>query len=167
MKIRNLLGVCLLAALMIAPYIPAAHAETGASGLPIPRFVSIAAERANMRVGPDFRYPIEWVYQRRALPVEVIGEYDLWRQVRDIDGDEGWIHKQLLSSKRSAIVSVPLATLHKKPERGAAHILYAAQGVMGRLEQCEADWCEIEIGRTLGWIAKDQIWGVYAAEVFR
>lgn len=150
-----------------APSLSIAQAERGPSGLTLPRFVTIAAAKANLRVGPDFRYPIEWVYQRRGLPVEVIGEYDLWRQVRDIDGDEGWIHKQLLSGRRAAIVAVPLATIHKDAGAGSDHILYASKGVIGTLEQCEADWCEIEIAGTLGWIAKEQIWGVYAAEIFR
>ena len=30
----------------------------------------------------QLRYPVDWVYVRRRLPVEVIGEFDTWRQIR-------------------------------------------------------------------------------------
>ena len=50
------------------------------------RFVSLKAERANLRVGPGQRYPIEWVYTRPGLPLLVIAHFDQWRWVRDHEG---------------------------------------------------------------------------------
>ncbi|MBY0510362.1 MAG: hypothetical protein K2P94_09430, partial [Rhodospirillaceae bacterium] len=76
-----------------------------AAGLPIPRFVSLRTNPINLRTGPGVRYPVDWVYVRRHLPVEVIGEFDTWRQIRDPDGTEGWVHQQMLSGKRAAIVT--------------------------------------------------------------
>ncbi len=35
------------------------------TGLIIPRFVSLGASRANMRVGPGIQYLIKWVYVAR------------------------------------------------------------------------------------------------------
>jgi hypothetical protein len=52
----------------------------------IPRFAAFKTDDTNMRKGPGQRYPIEWVYKRRDLPVEVEREYDVWRYVRDADG---------------------------------------------------------------------------------
>ena len=40
------------------------------------RFVSLKAERANLRVGPGRRYPIDWVYTRPGLPLLVIAQFD-------------------------------------------------------------------------------------------
>ncbi len=47
----------------------------GRTGLPLPRFVSLRAAEVNMRIGPGVRYPIDWVYQRRNLPVEIVDEH--------------------------------------------------------------------------------------------
>src|SRR5688500_14225938 len=78
--------------------------EMQGSGLPLPRFVSIASDKAFVRTGPAPRYPIKWIYKKEGFPVEVIQEFDVWRKVRDLDGDEGWINKALLSDKRFVIV---------------------------------------------------------------
>ncbi|MET0407983.1 MAG: SH3 domain-containing protein, partial [Hyphomicrobium sp.] len=53
------------------------------SGLPVPRFVSLKSDRVNLRNGPGTDYPTGWVYRRAGLPVEVIKEFETWRQVRD------------------------------------------------------------------------------------
>jgi SH3-like domain-containing protein len=74
-----------------------------AGGLPVPRFVSLKSDRVNARAGPGQRYPVEWVFVRRGLPVEVVAESDLWRRVRDMEGVEGWVHKGLLSGQRTAV----------------------------------------------------------------
>ena len=93
----------------VHPAVAAAAAEqeglqlrsgAGATDLPIPRFVSIGADRANLRTGPGVRYPIVWVLQRRGLPVMVSAEFDHWRKIRDADGAEGWVHRSLLSGPR-------------------------------------------------------------------
>ena len=39
--------------------------------LPLPRFVSLRANEVNFRTGPGVRYPIEWVFMRAGLPVQV------------------------------------------------------------------------------------------------
>ena len=36
----------------------------GASGLPLPRFASLAASQVNVRTGPSTDHPIRWVYER-------------------------------------------------------------------------------------------------------
>jgi SH3-like domain-containing protein len=74
------------------------------AGLALPRFVSLRSDEVNLRTGPGTNYPVEWVYVRRGLPVEIIAEFDNWRKVRDIEGTVGWIHKSLLSGKRMAVI---------------------------------------------------------------
>ena len=63
----------------------------GASGLPVPRFVSLKSDRVNLRQGPGTEYPTAWVFRRAGLPVEVIKEFESWRQVRDAEGTTGWV----------------------------------------------------------------------------
>jgi SH3-like domain-containing protein len=74
------------------------------SGLSIPRFVSLSNSETNVRVGPGQEFPINAVYKRAGLPVEVILEYDNWRKIRDYEGAEGWVYHSLLSGKRTGII---------------------------------------------------------------
>ena len=71
----------------------------------MPRFVSLKADRTNLREGPSKDHRTTWVYQRAGLPVEITGEYGMWRKVRDSDGTEGWVLHNLLSGRRTAIVA--------------------------------------------------------------
>lgn len=137
------------------------------SGLPLPRFVSLAAEKVNARTGPGSRYPIAWQYQRRGLPVEVVAEYEYWRRIRDHDGTETWVHKNLTSGKRYAVVEGGVRSLFRKPDTDADVLLTAETGVQARLRKCpDAMWCQVEIAGTRGWMPRNYLWGLYPGEVF-
>src|SRR5690606_37820396 len=86
----------------------AAHAQNtavGPSGLPLPRFASLKSGRVNLRIGPGLKYPVEWLYLKSGVPMEIIQEYDNWRRVRDSEGAEGWVNQSLLSGRRTAIAA--------------------------------------------------------------
>ncbi|HEX6958730.1 MAG TPA: SH3 domain-containing protein [Ferrovibrio sp.] len=137
------------------------------SGLPLPRFVSLAADKVNARTGPGARYPIAWQYQRRWLPVEVVAEYEYWRKIRDHDGTEAWVHKNLTSGKRYALVDGTVRALYGKPDANAEILLTAEPGVEARLRRCpNLAWCEVEIAGTRGWMPRGYLWGVYPNEIF-
>ncbi len=51
-------------------------AAKGASGLPLPRFVSLKSKRVNMRIGPSTDYAVSWMYMKSGMPVEIIQEYE-------------------------------------------------------------------------------------------
>ncbi|MCH4092105.1 SH3 domain-containing protein [Acetobacter sp.] len=81
------------------------------TGLPLPRFAALRADDVNMRAGPGQRYPIQWVYHRRGLPVQIEREFDVWRLVEDSDGVKGWVHQAtLIGSRDFAIPSLPGTT---------------------------------------------------------
>ena len=97
------LGILVLTASFAAPAF--AQATKNASGLPLPRFVSLKAKKINLRVGPGKDYAVSWLYLKTGLPVEIIQEYDNWRRIRDADGAEGWVFHSMLSGERSAIAA--------------------------------------------------------------
>src|SRR5690606_10249241 len=98
-----MLGIMLAVFTPAAPPALAQTAAVGASGLPLPRFVSLKSGKVNLRIGPGLNYPVEWLYLRAGVPMEIIQEYDNWRRVRDAEGAEGWINQSLLSGRRTAI----------------------------------------------------------------
>ena len=162
-----LLALLALLSALAAPGAAAAEAPGRApSGLPLPRFVSLDADKVNVRTGPGVRYPIAWVFVRHHMPVEVIAEFELWRKIRDIDGAEGWAHRSLLSGRRWAIVTGEMRTLRRAPDQAAPPALFAEPGVQGRLRACDRELCKLEIQGLSGWLPRDQIWGVHPWEVF-
>ena len=171
----HVLGLILAVGLMLA-LIPnpvaaqagAAGVSTGASGLPIPRFVSLKASRVNVRIGPGEDYKIAWVFVRPGLPIEIIQEFETWRRIRDSDGTVGWVFQSLLSGKRNAVVApwsqgdpMPIRT---SADANSAISAYLGPGVMAELDTCQNGWCRLSGTDFRGWIAQDQLWGVYPGE---
>jgi SH3-like domain-containing protein len=137
------------------------------SGLPIPRFVTLAAEKVFVRTGPALRYPIKWVYQRESLPVEIIQEFDTWRKIRDMDGDDGWVHQSLLSGDRTGIVKGEANLgIRKDAATDARVIAWLEPNVVAALEACHGAWCEIKADGYEGYVERKFLWGIYDSEDF-
>ncbi|MGD9883792.1 SH3 domain-containing protein [Reyranella sp.] len=134
------------------------------SGLPIPRFASLKSDEINVRTGPGPRYPIEWVFKRKGMPVEIVAEYDNWRKIRDWQGASGWVYQGLLTGKRSFIVASKTASLHKTPATSAEIVARLEPEVMGEIRSCNGDWCRVRVSSVSGWIQRTALWGVYKSE---
>ena len=144
---------------------PAAKAGEAAATGPLPRFASLGSERINARTGPGNQYPIDWVFVRRGLPVEITQEFELWRKVRDMEGAEGWVHKSLLSGRRTALIRGPQTReLRREADEHTPTVARAEPGVIARLLKCRGTWCQVSVADRKGWIGKTQLWGVYPDE---
>jgi SH3-like domain-containing protein len=139
----------------------------GASGLPVPRFVSLSSDKVNMRAGPGVRYPIAWVYRRKGTPLIVTAEFEYWRKVRDASGTEGWMHRSLLSGRRMAVVQGKIAVLRRDASTSATPLLRAEPGVLARLQACQRGWCRLAFGDREGWLRRDDIFGALPNEDFQ
>jgi len=133
---------------------------------PLPRFVTIASDKAYVRTGPERKYPVKWVYQYKGLPVEIILEFDHWRKIRDKDGDEGWMHQSLLSGRRGAIINAYEAvTMRRKPESDARAVAKLRPGVVVSLKECAPSHCFIKANGFKGWVDRTDLWGLYTDEI--
>ena len=170
----TLVGLGLLSAI-----IPSAEAlaatgtqgvSRGPSGLPLPRFVSLKSGRVNARIGPGVNYPVEWLYLKPGLPMEIIQEYDNWRRVRDADGAEGWVNQSLLSGRRTAIAAPwqkgkdARINLLAGPDPSSPTRAMIEPGVIGTIRACNGDWCEMTFDGYTGWISQSLVWGAYPGE---
>jgi SH3-like domain-containing protein len=154
----------LLAGLAAGGLAPATGAEIN---LPVPRFVSLRSDEVNVRTGPGVRYPIDWVFVRKTMPVEVLAEVDTWRKIRSLDGTEGWVHQSMLTGRRTAVViGSQTRTLYKRNDAATATVALLEPGVIAGLLECRDAWCRIEAGGQKGWLPRDQIWGVLPSENF-
>jgi SH3-like domain-containing protein len=142
---------------------PPAAAQRKGSGLPIPRFATLKSGEVNVRTGPGPRYPIDWVFTRKGMPVEIVAEYENWRKIRDWQGAGGWVYQGLLTGKRSFVVA-KVAALHKTPARNAEVIAKLDPEVMGEIRSCMGEWCRVRTATVSGWLERTEIWGVYKSE---
>jgi SH3-like domain-containing protein len=169
-----------------------AESATGASGLPVPRFVSLKADRVNLRAGPSTDYPTSWIFRRAGLPVEVIREAEGWRQVRDAEGTTGWVLQTMLSGRRTALVlpwdakpgdakpgdatageikaaaaTVPEVELRQSDNDRAPAIAKIEAGVIASVRSCDKRWCHITVGDFKGYVEQKKLWGVYDGEIVK
>ena len=110
-----------------------------------------------------------WIYQHAGLPVEIIGEFDTWRRIRDSEGSEGWVLASLLSGRRTALVAP-----WRKTEEAQLYAKLGAPGVAAKLQSgvlvnvktCQAGWCRVFGEGFDGFIKQGDLWGVYPDESF-
>jgi SH3-like domain-containing protein len=153
------------------PVEPPKQAEADTSkgsntNLPLPRFAALRSDEVNLRAGPGTRYPIEWVYKRRELPVEIQREFEVWRLVQDPDGTKGWVHQATLTGRRSFIVTGGDATLRRDAQDSASSVAILKPGVIGHIRSCAAasDWCQVQAGDYRGYLKRGQFWGTLPGE---
>lgn len=147
----------------------------GASGLPLPRFVSLKSRRVNIRIGPSVDYAVSWMYTKEGLPMEIIQEYENWRRVRDAEGTEGWVNQALLSGDRSAIAAPWMrgkgkdifVNMRREAQNSSPVVAKLEPGVIIRIKECTGDWCRAQAGSAEGWVSQGEIWGAYPGEAFK
>ena len=182
-KLDRILTVALLSAPLACGAAARLQAQASAtagqvqgSGLPLPRFVSLKSDRVHIRQGPGTDYKVLWVFQRAGLPVEVISEFEGWRQVRDSAGATGWVVQVLVSGRRTALVvpweakqgAAPVQVPLRSDDREAAGVVAVVEaGVIANIRSCDGRWCYVSIADYRGYIEQKKLWGVYEGEVVK
>ncbi len=149
---------------------PAPKIDKGpVTGLPIPRFVSIKADKVNVRKGPSRDHGIAWIFQRAGLPVEITAEFENWRRIRDSDGAEGWVMQSMLSGRRTALVAPwskdRMLSVRRTSNDAAPVVARLEPGVLGAIEACSGEWCRLDGEGFDGWIRQSDLWGAYPGEL--
>lgn len=167
--LRLMAGV-VIASATIGIAAPVAADQIGkASGLPVPRYVSLKSDRVNLREGPSKDHRTIWIFERAGLPVEITAEFETWRKVRDSEGSEGWVLHSLLSGRRTALVTPwkkngPPVTLYTKPSESAGPAARLEPNVLVNVRSCDKIWCRVNGSGFDGFIKQADLWGVYPDE---
>ena len=134
---------------------------------PIPRFDSLRSDTVYMRAGPGERFPIEWVYEKKDLPVKIIDTFEHWYKIEDGDKNQGWVHKRMLSGKRTAMTAKDKKTpLYKKSSTQSKVLAYFEGQIIVRIIECEQDnlFCHVKYNELKGYILKSSLFGASLEE---
>lgn len=162
---RRLAGVLWFAfagAVIAAPRAVAADSQPAAK---LPRFASLRSGEVNLRVGPGRNYPIAWVLTRKGMPVEIVAQFEHWREVREPLGSEGWVQERMLTGQRTVMITGRIRDLRQGPSGASAIIAHAEPGVVASLLECRPGWCRITVNHLTGWVRREDIFGVLPDEM--
>lgn len=125
-------------------------------------FASLRSSETNVRAGPGQNYPIKFTYKIRGIPVRVINEYDNWSEIKDYEGQTGWVTQTLLTKKRTVMtrISKTHTDMHSKDTEKSRVIYHLENNVVGDYIKCDDDWCGVKIENKKGWVKKKDLWGV-------
>jgi len=166
----------------VSPAAPALAQGVGvgpSSGLPLPRFVSVRNAPTNVRVGPGLQYEVAFTFVHPNVPVEIVQEFDTWRKIRDVEGDEGWVHQNLVVGDRMGFITPwqeeGSIALRSAPAPDAAVRAWLGPKMLVFVNGCDGAACEIRLNHTnaqgntatyQGYVPQETLWGVYEGEVF-
>ena len=144
----------------------AQNAWAQSSELPLPRFASLRFNQVNLRTGPGMRYPVDWVYLKQDLPVEIVSEFEHWRKIKDFEGKSGWVHRHMLSGRRT-VRTLNEGVLRRAASEDSLALARYEKGVIGKVSVCseKAALCQVDFQGFQGWTLKNNLWGVYPDEV--
>ena len=123
-----------------------------------PKYASIKKEKAYSRHNASFDAPLEWIYQKKYLPILIIRERDNWREIRDIDGDISWMHVSMISNKRT-FINKEDQNLLKYKNNNIVNVI-VKKGVVGKIINCDEIFCKVKIKNYKGWVEKKYLWGI-------
>lgn len=156
------------ALLLVAGLVLLTPAASAQEARKTPYWASIASGEAMTRTGPGRNYPGVWLYKRRDLPVKVIQVYESWRKIEDPDGEQGWMLVTLMSGTRTAMIKPgAVREIRVKPAANSAVRYRAEPGVIGRIDQCDGNWCHFSIGPREGYILQSALHGTDDGETIQ
>ena len=130
------------------------------SGQPVPRWLSLKSDEVRARFGPGLDYRILWEYQVSGLPVQVVAETTEWRKICDPEGGVAWVHRSVVSSRRSAFnASDAEIPIRSGPSSTAALRARLSPHAVVAMENCEEGWCEVRVRRMRGFVRQRDVFG--------
>ena len=124
-----------------------------------PKYASIKKDKAYLRYNASFEAEIRYVYNKKGLPILIINEHDNWKRIIDPDGIKGWMHKSMISNKKTFINKKKQDLIKFLQEKNLI-IAVVNTGVIGKIIKCEKLYCQVKVNKYKGWLKKEFLWGI-------
>lgn len=120
--------------------------------------MAVASETANIRSSPSAESEVLWQVERY-YPLLVVEKKGSWYRFKDIDGNQGWIHKSLLDTTATVVIRVRRANLRSGPGTENAIVFDAEKGTPFKVLTRKKDWLKVQhTDGDSGWIFKSLVW---------
>ena len=95
---------------------------------------------------------------QRSFPVLAVAYKGDWVRIRDFEGDEGWMHRSVLSDIATVQVATKSANLRRTPGGKVEWVL--DRGYSLRVFGARGEWLEVsDLDEASGWLHKSVVWG--------
>ncbi|MEE8552006.1 MAG: SH3 domain-containing protein [Desulfobacterales bacterium] len=120
--------------------------------------LTVAVPVANIRSGPGAKNDIVWKVEKY-YPLNVLERSGSWLHFRDFEGDEGWIHKSLISKISSVITNRDACNIRSGPGAGYKILFTVEKGIPFKVIKRKGNWIHIQhADGDKGWIHKSLVW---------
>jgi len=120
--------------------------------------ITVGVDVANIRSGAGIKKDILWKVEKYH-PFIVIKRSGLWINVRDFEGDNGWIHKSLIRNISSVIVTVDKSNIRSGPGKSNKILFTAEKGIPFKVLKRKGNWINVvHSDGDKGWIHKSLLW---------
>ena len=122
---------------------------------------SIGKDKVNVRTGPGLGYSS--LFQAPlGYPVEVESKKGKWLNLRDWEGNKGWVYNTFVSDIKTVVVLVEKANIRCAPSTAEKCVKRAHKGEIYRILEERSKWVRIGYyyeGAPVGWIRNDLVFG--------
>ena len=127
------------------------------------RYLITRSDKVNARTGPSFRYVVKFTYIKKGTILKVTNTFEDWYLIEDLEGDEGWVHKNIVISQKNSksitIKSNKDIFCYKQPVLETQKVFKTSHLVNFRMKSCNENWCHLEKEGISGWCQKKYLWG--------
>lgn len=121
-------------------------------------YESVIKDGVNIRAGASDKDEVLWEVFKD-FPLQVLQRQGTWTQIKDFEGDTGWISSALLAKKQTVIVKVQIANLRSGPGQNYEPVATVKSGVVFDMVKREGDWLQLRhTDGTEGWIFSTLVW---------
>ncbi len=128
------------------------------------RFVTVAADEANVRQGPADSYDVIMKFNRD-YPLEVQDGAEGWLKVIDVDGDRGWISAKLVAFEPCVITKKDDSNVREAGSTEHPIVFTTQKGVILRVLEEKDGWLKVKHrDGDEGWISAKIVFGWIPSE---
>lgn len=165
-KRNRLFFYCLCIGLMTFLYLISLFQAIAVEEVIYPHFAHIKSKSVHCRKGPGRSYSIETMFTR-PQPVLVLREHELWKKIKDKDGQVCWVHKNMVTQKKGKAFIKKNTLLHSKKNKHLVPIASLEEGVLVDINSCDGSFCSIHIDGYVGYVGQENLFGVSEGKIIK
>lgn len=120
--------------------------------------LAVKSQVGNVRSGPGQNYEVMWNVEQNH-PLEIIEKKGEWRHFRDFEGDQGWIHQDIVGKIDAVITVQNKCNIRSGPGTGFDVVFSVEKGIPFKVLNRKGDWLRVEhADGDKGWIHRSLVW---------